>query len=364
MKIGRFRLPLRPEAPPGPRESWSLEVQIHPSDIRKRVRYVFLTRTQVTLWSLVVLVYLLFLSLAAAVAPGVIGGMLNRQEYYSLVTQRGRQGERLRGLVVRLETLATRAEALNLRMDKLFLAYGLPRTPSRGEGGYPLDPRAGSPRSIYAGAIERGNRLEARIGEQLGVLDSFLREVGEFERAHPDQVAATPSISPLRRDFVLTSSFGRRRSPFTREMEFHTGLDLAARPGTPIHAPADGVVAFAGTYSLTRGAGWWRYGNLVMIENGDRFVTVFGHCDQIQVRTGQPVRRGDVLATVGNTGWSTSPHLHYEVRRKGPDGAYRPVDPLIYILDHRWPNEERLLARAKSGTGPKDFEPLPPKIGR
>ena len=63
------------------------------------------------------------------------------------------------------------------------------------------------------------------------------------------------------------------------------------------------------------------------------------------MKTGQKVRQGDVLATVGNTGWSTSPHVHYEIRRRTEDGRWVPVDPLIYILDHRWPNEERLLAQ-------------------
>jgi murein DD-endopeptidase MepM/ murein hydrolase activator NlpD len=364
MQIGLPRLwPRRPPAPPGPRESWSIEVQIHPSDIRRRVRYLFLSRSEVTLGSALVLVYLLFLALAAAVAPGVIQGKLNRQEYYALVVERERRGDRLKGLVGRMEQLEERSGALDLRMNKIFLAYDLPLTPGRGQGGYPFP--AAAAESIYSGAIQRGNRLQAGVGERLGVLDTFLRQVGQFERAHPDQVMATPSISPLRgSQFVLTSSFGRRRSPFTKEMETHAGLDFAAPQGTPVYATGDGVVAFAGSYPPSQGAGWWRYGNLVLVENGDRFVTAFGHCGTLSVRSGQRVRRGDLLGTVGNTGWSTSPHLHYEVRRKGANGGYRPVDPLVYILDHRWPNEERLLARARGGTGLEDFEPLPPRIGK
>jgi murein DD-endopeptidase MepM/ murein hydrolase activator NlpD len=348
----------------GPPESWTLEVQIHPSDIRKRVRYLFLSRVQVTVWSVVLLVYLLFLAAAVAVAPGVIGGMLNGQEYQALVAERARQGERLQLLVNRMSQLEERAVALNLRMRKVYLVYGLPRAQARGQGGYPL-PVPPAPGSIYSGTIEQGNRLQARIGQDLSVLGTFLREVREFERDHQDQVRTTPSRCPLSgRDFVLTSPFGRRRSPFTKEFELHTGLDLAAPRGTPVHAPADGVVTFAGVYPMGASAVWWRYGNLVIVKNGDRFVTIFGHLDEIKVRVRQAVKQGELLGTVGNTGWSTSPHVHYEVRRLGADGEYRPGDPMIYILDRRWQNEERLLVRAQDGPRATDYEPLPKSVVR
>ena len=175
------------------------------------------------------------------------------------------------------------------------------------------------------------------------------------------QVRTTPSACPLSGDdFVLVGSFGRRRSPFTRELEVHPGADLAAPVGTPIHATADGVVAFAGQVPMARSTGWWRYGNLVIVANGDGFFTLYGHDDRVDVREGQRVKRGDRLATVGNSGWGvTSPHLHYEVRRKGADGAFRPVDPLVFILDHRWPNQEQLLLAARSAPPMTDFEPLP-----
>jgi murein DD-endopeptidase MepM/ murein hydrolase activator NlpD len=357
----KLRLPRKPDGVP---ETWSLEIQIHPSDIRRRVRYLFLTRRQVTLWSILALLYLMFLAVAAWVTPGVVGGMLNRQEYSSLVAERTQQGERLQDLVGRLEQLQERAGSLHLRMNKILLAYGLPSGRSAGQGGYPFVVRP-APDSIYSGTIQQGNRLHARIGERLSALDAFLREVRAYEQAHAEEVRSTPSICPLRDgDFVLTSVFGRRRSPFTREFELHAGLDLAAPRGKPIHSPADGEVVFAGQYPLRRSIGWWRYGNLVMVRNGERFVSVFGHCDEIKVKRGQKVRQGDVLATVGNTGWSTSPHVHYEIRRKTEDGEWIPVDPLIYILDHRWQNEERWLVTPQSAPGAQAFEPLPPLVGK
>ena len=354
-----MRLFRRPAASaPAPETGWNLEVQIHPGDIRKRVRYLFLSRTQVTLLSIVVLAYLFFLALAWAVGPGVIGGILNRHEYQALAAERARQGERVQALVERLESLAERTDEQQERISKLFLAYGVPQGRAAGQGGFPFT-AAPVPESIYAQAIQQGNRVRARTGERLAVLEARLAELRQFEREHPDQVQATPSISPLRGDFVLTSSFRTRRSPFTGEIDFHTGFDLAAPVGTPIQAPADGVVTFAGRFPMGRSAAWWRYGNLVALQHGDVFVTLFGHCDEIRVRPGQRVSRGDVIATVGNTGWSTSPHVHYEIRRKGADEEYRPVDPVVHILDHRWPNEEQSLLRARSGPLRSGYEPLP-----
>lgn len=347
-----------------PRESWNLEVQIHPSDIRKRVRYLFLSRAQMTVASVVLLAWLLFLTFAVAVAPGVIGGMLNGQEYQALVTERASQGERLQLLVNRMTQLEERGEALNLRMRKIAVAYGLPQAQAKGQGGYPVatPPATGS---IYSGAIEQGNRIRFRIAQELAVADAFLREVREFEKTHQEQVRTTPSLCPLSgTDFVLMSPFGRRRSPFTKELELHTGLDLAAPRGTPVHATAEGVVAFAGVYPMYGSAVWWRYGNLVIIRNGDRFVTIFGHLDEIKVKARQTVKPGEIVGTVGNTGWSTNPHVHYEVRRAGEDGEYRPADPILYILDRRWQNEERLLVRAQNGPEATDYEPLPKSVIR
>ncbi len=197
------------------------------------------------------------------------------------------------------------------------------------------------------------------------MLGSFIDEIHGFETAHADQVRTTPSLSPLRRDeFVLTSPFGTRRSPFTKQVDFHPGIDLAAATGTPIHAPADGSVVYAGRYPVRQSVSWWRYGNLIALRHGDRFITLFGHCDSIGVRVGQKVRQGEVIGTVGNTGWSTSPHLHYEVRKLRQDGEFEPVDPRVYILDHRWRDEEQLLVRGRRAPDLRDFEPLPRVIGR
>ncbi len=369
--LGRLARPRGPSPagdPSGAGPRPFLEVQYHPHNIRKGVRYLFLTRRQVGWILLASVAFLAFLGFSITIAPTVIGNYLAMGEYEELVRQRLQEGERLKAMVQRMAELETRSDDVRLEMSKIYLAYGFSDDGSRGKGGYPHAP-AEVPQSIYGATIRRGNGLHARISEQLGVLEAFLDEVQSFEASHREQVETTPSISPLRgEDFVLTSPFGTRTSPFTKEIDFHAGIDLAAAVGTPIYAPANGVVAFAGRYPLRRSVGWWRYGNLVALRNGERFITLFGHCDEIKVRNGQKVRQGDVLATVGNTGWSTNPHLHYEVRRLEPDGdsdrEYVPIDPRIYILDHRWRDEEKLLIRARNSPDSRGFEPLPRVLRR
>lgn len=129
---------------------------------------------------------------------------------------------------------------------------------------------------------------------------------------------ATPNIRPAKG--WITSRFGYRMNPFTGKAALHAGLDLAAAPGSPVYAPADGVVIFA-SYDES-------YGKLVSIDHGYGVTTRFGHNSQIYVHVGQRVNKWDVVAAVGNTGRSTGPHLHYEVRINGT-----PVDPANFILD-------------------------------
>src|SRR5689334_17810717 len=162
-----FRLPPRPEGAP---EAWSLEVQIHPANIRRRVRYLFLSRRQVTLWSIPVLAYMAFLALGLWSAPAVIGGVLHRHEYSSLVAERSQQGERLQDLVSRLAQVEQRTDGLHLRMNKILLAYGLPP----GRPAPQAVPVREAPDSIYAGTVQQGNRLQARIGQRLGTVDAHL----------------------------------------------------------------------------------------------------------------------------------------------------------------------------------------------
>jgi len=127
-----------------------------------------------------------------------------------------------------------------------------------------------------------------------------------------------PSIAPLREGYI-TSGFGRRLDPFTKRPGFHKGVDFSARRGTPVFATADGRVAFTGRKN--------GYGLTIEIDHGNGIETVYAHNLDSLVKRGQRVTRGQIIARVGNSGRSTAPHLHYEIRING-----KAVNPLKYIL--------------------------------
>ena len=131
-------------------------------------------------------------------------------------------------------------------------------------------------------------------------------------------LSSIPSVAPV--DGWITSGFGTRVSPFTGERTAHAGIDIAAPVGTPIMAPADGVVIFTGAKA--------GFGNFIMIAHGYGVVTRYGHNHQNLVQPGQKVGRGEQIATVGETGRATGPHLHYEVVING-----KLENPQKFILD-------------------------------
>ncbi|RMG19874.1 MAG: M23 family metallopeptidase [Deltaproteobacteria bacterium] len=148
--------------------------------------------------------------------------------------------------------------------------------------------------------------------------ETSLHELSEYFHDQKALLGAMPAIWPARG--WVTSNFGMREDPFTGARRMHAGIDIAAQPGTPVHAPADGTVIYSG-----HEAG---YGNLVIIDHGYGVQTFYGHLLESFVRAGQKVKRGDKIAAIGNTGRSTGPHLHYEVR---VDGI--PQKPTKFILD-------------------------------
>lgn len=161
---------------------------------------------------------------------------------------------------------------------------------------------------------EQVSHLSNAAARQRGQFSSLLKNL----EAKIDLLAATPSIRPA--TGWITSRFGKRTSPFTGRPEFHRALDIASDIGTPIVATADGVVSFSGRK--------WLLGNVVVIDHGHGMVTRYAHCDNLLKKRGDAVRRGDTIAKMGNSGRSTGPHLHYEVRLNG-----LPVNPEIYILN-------------------------------
>lgn len=119
-------------------------------------------------------------------------------------------------------------------------------------------------------------------------------------------------------DGPLTSSFGYRVHPILGYRRFHAGIDFGAPTGTPIRAADSGTIIYAGWYG--------GYGNTVIVDHGGGISTLYAHASALYVSEGQSVQRGQVIAAVGSTGFSTGPHLHFEVRRSG-----EPVDPLAFL---------------------------------
>ncbi|MAZ49678.1 MAG: hypothetical protein CME65_14045 [Halobacteriovoraceae bacterium] len=129
---------------------------------------------------------------------------------------------------------------------------------------------------------------------------------------------STPSILPT--NGWITSYFGHRISPTAGVRKMHEGLDVGASFGTPIYAPADGIVTYAGNKA--------GFGLFVQIDHGYGIETIYAHSQKIMTKNGKRVQRGDLIAKVGSSGYSTGPHLHYEVRVNGIA-----VDPLYFILE-------------------------------
>lgn len=148
--------------------------------------------------------------------------------------------------------------------------------------------------------------------------EALSQRLMEFFQDQKTLLASTPSIWPVKG--WVTSGFGNRKSPFTGKKEFHPGLDIATKSGTPVVAPADGVVSFSGTKS--------GFGKVLVIDHGYGYTTFYGHCSALKKKVGEKVKRGDVVVLVGSTGRSTGPHLHYEVRVNGVA-----ANPMTYILD-------------------------------
>ncbi len=183
------------------------------------------------------------------------------------------------------------------------------------DGGVPAAPLSEAPeRAPELSERSHAERLEQFASRRAASLEALIEQLeGKRQR-----LESSPSIWPAKG--WLTSRFGMRISPFTGLPQFHEGLDIAGAPGTEIVAPARGKVAFAGK----RGA----LGNSLVIDHGYGVRTVYGHAKELNVKRGQKVERGEVIATLGNSGRSTGPHLHYVVEVNG-----KAQNPLDYIFD-------------------------------
>lgn len=176
--------------------------------------------------------------------------------------------------------------------------------------------------------ISLNSKIDA-LKRQMYVQSVSYDEVTELALRKEEYWSSIPAIQPVLNENLnlLASGYGMRLHPILKVRKMHSGVDFAAPKGTPIYATGDGIVK-----SVTTVFGG--YGKHIEIDHGFGFVTRYAHMNDFMVRKGQKVKRGDQIGTVGNTGSSTAPHVHYEVIK---DNKF--VNPVQYFFQDLTPEE-------------------------
>jgi len=180
--------------------------------------------------------------------------------------------------------------------------------------------------------VEAHEKMDKIMG-QLYVQSKSLDDVFIMAKNKEKMLASIPAIQPVSNKDLkrIGSYYGYRMDPFYKVKKFHEGVDFTAPVGTEIYASGNGVVTKAGRY---RGG----YGIQVVLDHGYSYVTLYAHMSRVLVRRGEKVKRGQIIGYVGNTGKSTAPHLHYEVRKNG-----RAVNPIYFFYSDITPEQFELM---------------------
>lgn len=173
-------------------------------------------------------------------------------------------------------------------------------------------------RSPFASTLGDGFKLSLKeLSDRIESAEDRVHAVFALQNDKLQLWASLPTVWPA--NGWITSEFGDVRGSKRKGSRLHEGIDIAGPRGTPIMASGSGIVTFAGYYK--------GYGNMLVIDHGHGITTLYGHCQSVYVAEGQQIKRGMLVAAVGNTGRSTGPHLHFEVQ---VDGV--PVNPMLYIM--------------------------------
>lgn len=181
--------------------------------------------------------------------------------------------------------------------------------------------------------IKTAEKLD-KLSKQLYIQSKSFDEVFEMAKKKEEMLAALPAIQPVQTNRI--HGYGNRMHPVLKYPKFHAGMDFTAPTGTPIYATGNGKIV-----KIERKRSG--YGKSVRIDHGYNYVTLYGHMSKINCKEGQNVQRGDVIGYVGNTGLSSGPHCHYEVRKNG-----KPVNPVNYYFNDLTPEEYAIMVEMAS----------------
>ena len=254
------------------------------------------------------------------------------------------------------DRLRSEYEALTQRYDSLQLVLDNLRARDRSvfrilfeSDPYDFDSEYEQQQSLtYEKIVDRSTRrLKRELRDRVAGMEQQLARLNASYLALQERIDSTgrdcdriPSIQPVinKQLTLLTASYGMRIHPFYKTLQSHQGVDYTIPEGSRVFATADGVVRDVATRNSTHGL-------TVVIDHGNGYETSYSHLSKTNVRRGQSVRRGDIIALSGDTGLSLAPHLHYEVRHNGMR-----VDPIHYFFMELSPSEyQRLMRIAQSG---------------
>ena len=302
-----------------------MNVILVPTSVGKG-RHISLSRHQTLALALAVLVVLpALIGITAfridAMLSGPRDGYLARQarelsrQQREIANARRNAELHLNALAQRLglmQAQVTRLDALGARLTHM---AGLDKS----EFNFSENPPVGGPETDLAPSVSVPDFMKTldNLEKQLDKKGPRLHALESLMMDRQLQAEVSPAGWPTRGGWI-SSGFGPRLDPFTGRPEFHEGVDIAAPMGTPIFAMAAGVVSFAG---LDAG-----YGKMVQINDGDGLSTRYGHTSKILVKVGEWIKKGQEIARVGSTGYSTGPHVHFEVLEHGHE-----VNPMPYL---------------------------------
>lgn len=239
-----------------------------------------------------------------------------KEENLALSSNLSQQVSKAKALENVVETMEETTSQAQLKMKELEILEAQIREYMLDLPDY-IDPRGGINLPID---IDQESHADVEISsvdwESNKLVEKYRETIAEVEELN-EELRFIPTAWPSKATRI-SSTFGGREDPFTTKSAFHTGIDLAAPWGTPVYAGADGTVTKAEYYG--------GYGKAIIIRHSNSYKTLYGHLSEIMVEVGDQVKKGDRIGSIGSTGRSTGPHLHYEIIKDG-----EPIDPFPYM---------------------------------